>query len=214
MTLRNSQLTGRMRLAHLRENHEAKAEEMAEERQRFDRLNHDDAKPRAVSAFNLFQTPEPLAAQLAAMFKRFGRVLEPSAGLGRLYRAVRAVDADCHVTLVEQAAECCGELYRMTLADENLKLIQGDFLTKTPEALGLFDAVIMNPPFKMGTDVKHIEHARRFLAPGGRLVGLCADGPKQRAKLMPIASQWIELPPKSFASEGTGVNAAIVVFDA
>lgn len=39
------------------------------------------------------------------------------------------------------------------------------------------------------------------------------SGPRQRAKLEPIASAWIDLPAGSFAESGTGVNTAIVVID-
>ena len=93
-------------------------------------------------------------------------------------------------------------------------LVQGDFLACDADRLGgLFDEIIMNPPFKMGTDCKHILHAITLLADGGRLVSLCANGPKQRAKLMPIADQWIELPAGSFKAEGTSVNVAIVVIN-
>jgi len=77
----------------------------------------------------------------------------------------------------------------------------------------LFDSIIMNPPFKMWQDIKHIQHAATLLAEGWRLVAICANGPKQRAKLMPIADEWIELPSKAFKTEGTNVNAAIIVID-
>lgn len=190
---------------------EAIEEEMGDERKRFARLAENKSATRAVSSHQLFQTPEPLADRLAGMFETFGRVLEPSAGLGRLYRAVRK-RSDCHVTMVEQSAECCGELYRMTEGDGNARLIQGDFLAQAVDCLGLFDVVIMNPPFKMGTDCKHVLHALQFVCTGGRLVSLCANGPKQRAKLKPIATEWIDLPAGSFKSEGTGVATAIVVF--
>jgi 16S rRNA A1518/A1519 N6-dimethyltransferase RsmA/KsgA/DIM1 with predicted DNA glycosylase/AP lyase activity len=109
--------------------------------QRFARLAGDDSKSRVVSAFNLFQTPEPLAARVVEMAGELGRTLEPSAGLGRLYRAVRA-RSGCHVTLVEQSAECCAELYRETAGDGACKLVQGDFLSA--EGLGLFDNIVMN----------------------------------------------------------------------
>lgn len=211
MTARESQRTGRLRLRHLLETTEAIGEDMQTERQRFQRLASPDARPRVVSAFNLFQTPEPLAAQLVSLAPIAGRVLEPSAGLGRLYRAIRAVDAACAVTLVEQSPDCCAELYRATEGDAHCRLVQGDFLSYSPAALGPFDAVIMNPPFKMGRDILHIEHARRLLAPGGRLVSLCAAGPRQLAKLKPLAAEWHDLPPGSFATEGTRVAAAIVV---
>ena len=214
MSARDSQRIGRLRLRHLMEHTEAMGEEMAEERPRFERLADPTAAPRVVSSFNLFQTPEPLAMRAAGLFDTFGRTLEPSAGLGRLYRAVRARSSDCHISLVEQAAECCGELYRAIEGDGFATLVQADFLLCGVDRLGLFDSILMNPPFKMGRDIKHIEHARTLLAPGGRLVSFCAAGPKQRAQLQPFADQWHDLPGDSFKSEGTHVNAAIVVFNA
>ena len=213
--MRDSQQAGRLRLRHLREITEARGEEMAIERARFHRLAREDSAPRVVSAFNLFQTPEPLAAELAGMFsgRRLGRVLEPSAGLGRLYRAVRAVDQAAPVVLVDNSPECCGELYRMTGRDPVAQLIQADFLSLDVERLGLFDSIIMNPPFKLGTDCRHVLHAMQFLRPGGRLVSLCANGPRQRERLMLLATIWRELPAGTFRSEGTGVNAAVIVID-
>ncbi len=44
----------------------------------------------------------------------------------------------------------------------------------------------MNPPFANGQDIKHITHALRYLSPGGRLVAICANGPRQNDKLRPI----------------------------
>lgn len=213
MNANNSRKTGLLRLRHLAEVTEAKAEELADLRPRFERLADPANAPRVVSSFNLFQTPEPLAARLAGMFTTFGRTLEPSAGLGRLYRAVRHVNASCEIVLVEQATDCARELYTATDKDSNARLIQADFLTCDVARLGLFDAIIMNPPFKMGTDVKHISHARTLLAPGGRLVSLCYNGSKQRAQLKPHAAEWIELPAGSFKSEGTNADATIVVFN-
>lgn len=117
------------------------------------------------------------------------------------------------MTLVEQSPECCAELYRQTEGDAHSELVQGDFLALSADRLGLFDSIAMNPPFKMGTDVQHIRHAMTLLAPGGRLVSLCANGPKQRAALRGIAQEWIELPADSFKSEGTRVESAIFVYE-
>jgi SAM-dependent methyltransferase len=211
--LNDSRRAGLLRLRHLREATEARAEELAESAARFTRLADPSAAPAVVSSFNLFQTPTPLAARLAGLFQTFGDTLEPSAGLGQLYRAVRGV-SDCPITLVDISPECCRELYRATEADKAARLVTGDFLQMDGERLGMFDSVIMNPPFKAGADIRHIEHARRFLKPGGRLVAICADGPRQRERLEPIASDWIDLEPGSFAESGTKVNAAIVIFDA
>lgn len=209
--MRDSVNRGRARLLGQLAHNDQTAADMDEQRERFQRLAREDAAPRVVSAFNLFQTPADLANRAAEMLDRRGRLLEPSAGLGRLYRAIRERDTDSTIVLVDQSPECCAELYRINEADRLTELRQGDFLAMH---LGLFDGIIMNPPFKMGRDVKHILHARTMLAPGGRLVAFCAAGPKQRAKLQPLADQWIDLPAGSFKESYTNVSAAIVVFEA
>jgi hypothetical protein len=212
--MNESQSRGRLRLRHLLEVTEAKDEEMADAAPRFVRLARKESAPLVVSAFNLFQTPEPIAAQMVEILDRSGRMLEPSAGLGRIYRALRALRARASaITLVEQSADCCRALYQETEGDGACRLVQGDFLAQTVEGLGLFDGIAMNPPFKQGLDIKHIQHALKFLAPGGRLVAICAAGPRQRVQLEPIADQWIDLPAGAFKSEGTGVHTAIVCFN-
>lgn len=176
----------------------------------------DGTAPRAVSSFNLFQTPPAIAERMAEALPALGagaRILEPSAGLGRLYRAARAKFNEAGIVLVENASQCCAELYTMTEHDARATLKQADFLTLTPaDTGGLFDAVIMNPPFKQGRDIKHIRHALDFLRPGGRLVAICAAGPRQRAALAPLG-EWLDLPAGSFRSEGTGVDAALMVIE-
>jgi 16S rRNA G1207 methylase RsmC len=87
-----------------------------------------------------------------------------------------------------------------------------DFLSLNGE-LGTFDRVVMNPPFDHGSDIEHIKHAYRKLKPGGRLVAICANGPKQQEIMGEICSAWIELPPGSFKEQETKVGAAIVVID-
>lgn len=211
MTTTPSQLTGRLRLRHLHEITEARGEEMSAEAPRFHRLAREDSAPRAISSFNLFQTPAELADRVAALAKT-GRTLEPSAGLGRLYHAIRRRDPVSTIVLVEQSPDCCGELYRATEHDGNARLIQGDFLAQSTATLGQFDSVVMNPPFKMGADVRHILHALTLLTPGSRLVAICGTGPR-RQPLFDRASQVIDLPPGSFRSEGTNAGASIVVFD-
>ena len=75
----------------------------------------------------------------------------------------------------------------------------------------------MNPPFKDGADIDHIMHAVKFLRPGGRLVALCADGPRQGEKLRPLAEAcggwWESLPEGTFAEHGTNVRVAMVVIE-
>lgn len=198
-----------LKLYQLREQTEAVGESMARERARFDALANGEPV-RAVSSFNLFQTPESIADRMAAILGDVTgkRILEPSAGLGRLYRAVNQIGDVGEWVLVENSPDCCAELYRL-----NERLIQGDFLKCDEERLGgLFDLVIMNPPFKMGT-IKHIRHAMKLLKPTGRLVSLCFDGVKQNRDLRPIVDSWEVLPQRSFASEGTNASTAMVTWN-
>lgn len=214
--MRESRQTGLLRLRHLQETTEAKAEGLAELRPRFERLADPASAPRAVQAWQLFQTPPNVADLAVGMLGPLDgcRVLEPSAGLGRLYRAVRKASTSCECVLVEIAPDCAAELYRETEGDDHTRLVQADFLECDAQRLGgLFDRIVMNPPFKMGRDIKHINHARGLLSPGGRLVSLCGAGPRQQAKLQTECDHWHPLPAGSFRTEGTNVETAIVVFE-
>jgi len=226
-----SRKTGRLRLRHLREHTEAVEERMDEQRGRFQRLATNDAKIPVFSSFNLFPTPPDIADQLIAMADLHvgQKILEPSAGTGNLLRAIRkkfdklycdppldfCKDGWTWHHMVEvTAVEIDGPLWNH-LSDSEFAMFTNarlaDFLTW--EAPHKFDRIVMNPPFKNGVDRKHILRAKEMLAPGGRLVSLCANGPRQRQTLMPIADQWIELPAGSFKEEATNVNVAICVFN-
>jgi len=210
--LQESIKRGMMRLAHRQEITEAVGEEMEREAVRFDRLREDSSKPRAVVAFNLFQTPEDIAARMVTLadIRDGQKILEPSAGLGRIYRAIKQKTTASHITLVENAPQCCAELYRETEGDTGARLIQGDWLEITPAETQGFDRIVMNPPFKMGRDVKHIAHAMKFLKPGGLLVSLCYNGARQNRDLKPIADTWEVLPAGSFRESGTNAEVCLL----
>ena len=203
---------GRLRLLALRDQNDAAGEAMQCERERFTELAGREAV-RVVSAFNLFQTPEAIADMMTRIANPQDgeRWLEPSAGLGRLYRALR-YRSSAHVTLVEQAPQCVAELYRETQGDSNATLLERDFLQCTVEQLGgLFDGILMNPPFKNAMDMKHIRHALTLLKPGGRIVSRCYAGPRQQAAFKNVNGwTWTDLEPGSFRSEGTGAAIAII----
>lgn len=176
-----------------------------------------------VVAPQLFPTPREIAERMAELadVQPGARVLEPSAGTGRLLGAMggRMFEEPGGLPYRERdqvhAVEINKALADRLAVEFPLTAVHcADFLEVTPETLGAFDRIIMNPPFKDGADIKHIEHARRFLKPGGVLVALCADGTRQRARLQPLADTWEELPPGSFASEGTSVNVALLTIGA
>jgi len=205
------------RLHKLQAENAVRGFEMDAEARRFAVLasrHQDGAAPRAVSGFNLFQTPTEIAARMVEIamdtHPRPGAVLEPSAGLGRLFvPAWAAWGGIAQFVLVEDNPACMGELYTLTQGKRGVGLCQRDFLSM--EDVGpRFDVVIMNPPFKQGRDIKHILHAREMLAPGGVLVSLCFDGVKQNAKLRPLCDSWEALPLGSFKKEGTSAGVVLL----
>lgn len=166
---------------------------------------------QVVSANQLFPTPPEISARLVELadIEPGQRVLEPSAGTGNLLRAIAEAGTSCEVVAVELSPTLAQGL--KTTA-KGVAVHCADFLTQNGN-LGKFDRVIMNPPFENADDIKHIQHALHMLEPGGRLVAICAAGPRQRAAMQEEASEWIDLEPGSFKASGTNVSAAIVVFD-
>lgn len=202
----------RERLLSLKDENDSKGFEMLTEAGRFKALaerNENGLAPKAISSFNLFQTPSHLADKMLNLTSFNGdypNILEPSAGLGRLYTAINKKYPQSRCTVIENNRECAKELYNMVKDGTNI--VQRDFLSVN--ILTIADLIIMNPPFKMGTDIKHIQHARKFLKKDGLLVALCYDGVKQNKILKPIADTWEQLPPDTFKSEGTKASVCLL----
>lgn len=165
----------------------------------------------------LFPTPRELAERMAeaANVAEGCEVLEPSAGTGAL---LGAIGARWHAqggraVAVEIDPGLCDRL-RAEFPLTEVKC--ADFLACNGD-LGKFDRVVMNPPFKDGADIRHIQHALTYLKPGGRLVALCADGPRQREALKALAEDsggyYEPQPAGSFAAQGTNVNVALLVIE-
>jgi 16S rRNA G1207 methylase RsmC len=133
-------------------------------------------------------------------------VLEPSAGTGNILRAIVDAEPTAEIHAVEINRALCDALPAGLMADG--EALCADFLECTTEQLGRFRRIVMNPPFADGSDIKHIKHALHFLEPGGCLVAICADGPRQQAELRPLAATWEELPAGTFAD--TNVRAVLM----
>lgn len=199
------------RLHNLRMENDAARYAQEEMRPRFERMagrQDNGTAPRAVTAFQLFQTPPEIAAQLVTLLdlNPGARVLEPSAGLGRI---LDAIPRSCETVAVEIAPQCAAELYRANRV--NVRILQRDFLTVTPDEIGLFDAVVMNPPFHLRADIHHITRAMSFLKPGAKLAAICFDTEQRRQALKPLASKWIALPQAAFKREGTHIATAMLL---
>lgn len=160
---------------------------------------------RVVSAPQLFVTPRDLAQTMYEMLdlKEDDRILEPSAGTGVLIDAIRHLGV--HITACEINNDLAQDLFK------RVDIVrQCDFLEMELGEVELFDAVIMNPPFKNGEDIKHIKHALSMLKEGGQLVAICAGGPRQERELQPLCDTWERLPAGTFKQSGTGVNTVLL----
>lgn len=204
---------------------DAHAAFMAMHADRFDayRTRHEDGTaPRAVSAFQLFQTPAALAARMVELADPRPGLdwLEPSAGLGRILRPILATSPG-GATACEENAELAGELFRTF---PGVTLAQGDFLERQPTREGNcglllkpfangpvhFDRIVMNPPFHMRADIKHILHACQFLKAGSVLVALCMDTPHRHKALRHLSDTWESVPAGTFRAEGTNIATIIL----
>jgi protein-L-isoaspartate O-methyltransferase len=165
-----------------------------------------------ISAPQLFPTPPSLADRMVelANIQPGQRVLEPSAGTGRIIDAIRRKAHGYAITAVELN---CNLAHRLRMVDCVDDTHQADFLECNGN-LGQFERILMNPPFANADDIKHITHALTMLKPGGRLVAICANGPRQQDKLRPIVEDmrgtWEELPPDTFTSAGTSVRTVLL----
>lgn len=200
------------RLHSLRMENDEAGFRMSEQKERFERMagrHENGTAPQAVSAFQLFQTPPELARRLVDLLALSpdDRLLEPSAGLGRLLDCLSPLEP-CQAVAVEIAPQLARALYEQHR--ERVLIMQRDFLQQSPGALGLFDAVAMNPPFHLRADIRHIIHALTFIRPGGRLAALCMDTPQRESILRPMADTWEQIPAGAFKSEGTNVPTVLL----
>lgn len=98
------------------------------------------------------------------------RYLEPSFGSGALYRLLDLKTHASHFTAVELSP------FLVSLADvmvvkSDRRLIQGDFL-EVSKSLGLYDMIVMNPPFSGRQAVSHVESAVKLLDSKGVLIAI------------------------------------------
>lgn len=159
-----------------------------------------------VSAPQLFPTPPPLAARMVELadIEPGQRVLEPSAGTGNILKAIPPHALKVAVEINGNLAN--GLQWIGAAGDYGLTIRHGDFMETAN--LGTFDRVVMNPPFVNGQDIAHIKRALTLLKPGGKLVAICANGPRQNDTLQPLSDSWEVLPAGTFA--GTGVHAVLL----
>jgi predicted RNA methylase len=169
-------------------------------------------------ALQFFETPEALADELvaAAEIRDGMRVLEPSAGRGRITRAIRRVAPLCNLVAIEIDPHNFVEL---NTADGGL-FILGDFMKDFAHDETV-DRVVMNPPFSKRQDVDHVTRAFSMLSPGGRLVSVVSGSAMHRIDkkgeafkaLVKRCGSSYDLPEGTFKESGTNVRASVVILN-
>ena len=171
----------------------------------------------AVKDFDFYPTPYPVIRRMMELAEIRGgmSVLEPSAGDGRLARA--AYERSGHAVTV---CEIQPEL-EARLQAAGYEVLARDFLTADPAMLDgciRFDRIVMNPPFSKRADIAHVEHAIRFLKPGGILVSVMPAGitfrTDRRTAALRDRLEIEELPEGSFTEAGTDVNTVLARYEA
>jgi len=170
-----------------------------------------------------YRTPDAAADELVSRvsLRDNPRILEPSCGDGAILDALRRkVDRDCrqygaseyNCRVVgieydkERAAQAEAKGYRVQVAN---------FLQVQPSPT--FDYVLMNPPFVGKHYQKHVEHARKFLKPGGVVYAILpitavTDHGFISEKDLRGWDKWRDLPIGSFSESGTNINTGIATF--
>lgn len=187
--------------------------------------------------FGFFPTPEAAVGRLLREFplhqeksKPRLRILEPSAGTGNLARrcadlrwrfkdnsgGIEAVRDRYHLGHQVDCVEVQPHLAEGLRAEGiYARVFSQDFLTLKPGTTGLYDRVVMNPPFDRERDIDHIVHALEFLKPDGCLTAILSAGTEFRetkkatafrALMERLSAKWSDLPAGSFSEVGTYVN--------
>ena len=146
---------------------------------------------------------------LYALKDKWGRetvpksVLEPSCGDGRFLdeirkRGHRVVGVEVDPGRAQQAK------------DKGHHVLVANFLEAAPNPV--FDFVVQNPPFFGKHYRRHLEHARKFLKPGGVLVSvLPASAWYDHGGL---DGKWNDLPVASFSESGTNIPTGFIIMRA
>ncbi|HEY8095838.1 MAG TPA: DUF3560 domain-containing protein [Methylobacter sp.] len=175
---------------------------------------------QVVAAPQLFETSDMLAEEMIdiADIQPGMSICEPSAGTGKILRRImQAANGSTIRTAVEINSHLCAILRRI---DPGAHVFNTDFLTfpESSATVQKYDRIIMNPPFANAIDIQHIKHAHGLLAENGKVIAICAAGPRQRAALQALIDEcggyWKDLPAGSFKESGTAVNTALVVIHA
>lgn len=130
------------------------------------------------------------------------RFLEPSCGDGRIMDALRKAGAKVTGIEVDVARASAARAKGHNVVTANFLGLPTGFV---------YDAVLMNPPFYGKHYAKHVEHALKFLKPGGVLTAILpASARHDHGLLDHMGGRWEDLPVGSFSESGTNINTVVL----
>ncbi len=167
--------------------------------------------------FQFFGTPDGLCDELVilANIQKEHTVLEPSAGQGAIIKAIqrhlpKSVDY-CELMPINQT---------FLKKIPNTTFIAEDFLTM--KGKGLYDRIVMNPPFSGNQDILHVRAAYELLKKGGRLVSITSTHYKLSTnKKETEFMNWLKevkadvrlIEAGAFKQSGTGISTIMLIIN-
>ncbi len=187
------------------------------ERERIRKIGTLEAEIKLSTIPGFFPTPAAVVSLMLnwARIEAGNRVLEPSAGNGNIADAILARGVFPEVCEINYTL-------REILTLKGYHLIADDFTQISRAEVGVFDRIIMNPPFENQQDIQHVLKAFYLLADGGILVSIMAPSFEYRNDrrstefrewLNSVNATWDNLPSGSFKSSGTGVETRLLVIE-
>jgi hypothetical protein len=197
------------------------------ERERLRKIGELEAEIKLSSIPGYFPTQAPVIEIMLrrARIENGMKVLEPEAGSGYIADAIRTAYPGAWIHTIE-----INPRLRDLLVLKGYQVLGDDFLSdEWPERFswidqsrGLFDRIVMNPPFERQQDLEHIRHAYKFLAPRGVLVSVLSPSfefrsdrksTEFRAWLDEVNATWENLPDGAFKASGTGVSTRLLLIE-
>lgn len=165
--------------------------------------------------FEFFWTSQELARRVIALagIRPGMTVGEPSAGQGALALLAAEIVGKDNVLVYELMPQNVRVLQQAGFAIDG----PTDFLATTPQSAP--HVVVMNPPFSGGRDIAHIQHALRWLKPGGTLVAIASTSWQHsssssaiafRALLEELEADVEAIPAGAFSEAGTQVPTVLI----
>lgn len=174
----------------------------------------EDLKPCASTALSkdlqYYPTPDHVAVRVLGdiCFRDGQRVLEPSCGRGEL---LNHIPRRCEVFGIEVHPSRAADARAIGHNVLTTNFLEYPAPRSESEA---FDFVVMNPPFYGRHYLKHINHALKFLNPGGKLIAILPATAWYDHGELPPGGRWEDLPVGSFAESGTRVPTGVWRFAA